>query len=372
MKILLIQQKMIGDVLVTSMLATYLKQHYPEVEIHYLIHKSTKDVVLNHPFIDAFILYDPKSNTSISKFFKFSLQLKANKYDAVIDVYSKWSTGLLSFITGAKQRISYHKSYTRFFYTQTYFRENTIAQTNMGLTIEERLSLLKPFQIPLDTIYPPKIYIKEEEKKKVLELLDSYGIDRDKKIFMISIIGSAKNKTYPLSYMAKLVDYVADTEDCTLLFNYIPNQINDAKVVFDACKKETQQKIYFDVLGKSLREFMALMSCCDAIIGNDGGAINMAKALDKPSYIVFSPWIKKESWNTFEDGSYQRSVHIKDFEFDSLKSWTRKQLKERVFEVYNLFDPELFREDLIDFVKNVPNHKTSKYQIADSLRACLN
>ena len=36
------------------------------------------------------------------------------------------------------------------------------------------------------------------------------------------------------------------------------------------------------------------MNECVVIIGNDGGAINMAKALNKPSFIIFSPWIEKK------------------------------------------------------------------------------
>ena len=55
------------------------------------------------------------------------------------------------------------------------------------------------------------------------------------------------------------------------------------------------------------------MNQCDVIIGNDGGAINMAKALQKPSFIIFSPWIEKKIWATFEDGIHHLSVHLNDY-----------------------------------------------------------
>ena len=45
MKILVIQQKMIGDVLVSSILCENLRYAYPDAQIDYLIYDSTKTVV---------------------------------------------------------------------------------------------------------------------------------------------------------------------------------------------------------------------------------------------------------------------------------------------------------------------------------------
>ena len=70
---------------------------------------------------------------------------------------------------------------------------------------------------------------------------------------MISLLGSENLKTYPLHYMAKVVDSIASKSDIAILFNYFPKQLEAAKTVFDACQKETQQKIYFEVLGGDLR-----------------------------------------------------------------------------------------------------------------------
>ena len=56
------------------------------------------------------------------------------------------------------------------------------------------------------------------------------------------------------------------------------------------------------------------MDACDFIVGNDGGAINMSKALKKPSFTIFSPWIEKRFWSTFEDGKLHSSVHLLDYQ----------------------------------------------------------
>ena len=167
---------------------------------------------------------------------------------------------------------------------------------------------------------------------------------------MISLLGSENLKTYPLHYMATVVDTIACNRDVAILFNYFPKQLEAAKTVYNACQKETQQKIYFEVLGGDLRSYIALMNECDVIIGNDGGAINMAKALNKPSFIIFSPWIEKKIWATFEDGIRHSSVHLQDFKPELFTSKSEKELKKEALELYQEFKPEFFLEQLNQFL----------------------
>ena len=49
MKILVIQQKMIGDVLISSIICNNLRIAYPEAQIDYLIYPFTKPAVENNP-----------------------------------------------------------------------------------------------------------------------------------------------------------------------------------------------------------------------------------------------------------------------------------------------------------------------------------
>jgi heptosyltransferase-2 len=48
--------------------------------------------------------------------------------------------------------------------------------------------------------------------------------------------------------------------------------------------------------------FIGILNQCNVIVGNDGGATNMAKALGKPS-LLSSPWIEKKIWATLETES---------------------------------------------------------------------
>ncbi|MGM1055852.1 MAG: glycosyltransferase family 9 protein [Bacteroidota bacterium] len=339
MKILVIQMKMIGDVLTSSILFEALRKKYPEAELHYLIYKQTQPVVENNPFIDKIIPFDP-ANKDFYKLWELSRRIQWEQYDIVIDVYSKINSAFLTALSGAKKRISYHKWYTRKGYTQT-FRLKEQPNTLAGLAVENRMMLLKGISNNFPKEIQPKIYLTATEKFQAKEKLTEAGISSEKPLFMVGILGSSANKTYPLHYMAQVLDFIIDKTQANLLFNYIPQQEEQAKELFSKCNAKTQKNIHFGIYGKSLREFMALTSCCDAFIGNEGGAANMAKASGVPTFSIFSPQIKKENWSIYEDGKKHVSVHLRDFEPTLIEGTSKKRLSENAIDLYELLIPNL-------------------------------
>jgi ADP-heptose:LPS heptosyltransferase len=350
MKILVIQQKMIGDVLVSSILCDNLRKAYPKAQIDYMVYESTIAVLQGNTSFDNLILFKEKHQKSKWEYYKLLKSIRAEKYDIVIDAYSKLESWLVVLFSGAKQKISYWKKGRDFLYTETVKRKK-ISNTNLGLIIEQRVALLNPLHLDIELETFPHIYVTKEENDFADSLFESHGIDQSKKTIMVSIIGSSPDKTYPLKYMSQLVDFIAAKDDVNILFNYFPKQIEEAKTIYNGCQESTKQKIYFSVLGKSIREFIAIMNHCDMIVGNDGGAINMAKALEKPSFIIFSPWIDKKGWATFEDGINHVSLHLNEFKPDLFISKTAKIVKKETVTFYNQFTPELIYPALNTFLE---------------------
>jgi heptosyltransferase-2 len=169
---------------------------------------------------------------------------------------------------------------------------------------------------------------------------------------MIGVLGSGENKTYPAKYMAALLDAIVAQTGATLLFNYIPKQRPEAETIFRLCLPETQSRIKIDLVPGSIREFLAITAHCDALIGNEGGAVNMAKAIGKPTFTIFSTWIKKEAWNSFEDGKHTVSVHLKDFRPESYRGKPAKEMKGKALELYESFTPDLILPALQSFLRS--------------------
>lgn len=349
MKILVIQQKMIGDVLVCSILCNNLKKAYPNAQIHYMVYESTIPILEGNPNIDEIIPFKKVHRKSKWSFFKFMMKIRREKYDILIDSYSKLESWLTTYLSGAKRKVSYKKSGRNFIYTDLVYMFND-PSTNLGLIIERRLSLLDPLNLDIDLDPIPKLYLTHNEINFAKQSMTKHGIDRSKKTIMISILGSSRNKTYPKKYMSKLVNFIAKVTDANILFNYNPNQLIQAEEIYNACDVETKKSIYFNLLGRNLREYIALINECDLILGNDGGAINMAKALGKPSFIIFSPWIEQHMWANFEDAKFFKSVHLHNYKPELFERKSQKQLKKNSIELYEYFEPAFIINELKSFL----------------------
>ncbi|MBP2830582.1 glycosyltransferase family 9 protein [Aquimarina sp. U1-2] len=349
MKILVIQQKMMGDVLTSTIICEVLRKEYPDARIDYLVNSSTRPVVAENKFFDNIVEFKPVYRDSKIEFYRFLLTIRKTKYDRVIDAYGKLESNLIALFSGAPEKISFYKWYTQFIYTKTIHRVSQPI-TNASTAIENRLRLVFPENRITSEIVKPKIYLTEEEKEKAKEFLESNDIDLKKPLVMISVIGSEESKTLPLEYMAKVIDEIVNTSGANILFNYIPNQEKDARTVYNLTNYKTQQHIHFDVFAKSLRGFIAILSHCNVLVGNEGGAVNIAKALDVSTFTIFSPWIIKNHWNMFEDNEKHLSVHLADYIPSLFANKSVKELKNTSVELYPNFEPELFIYQLKEFL----------------------
>ncbi|HEU0137602.1 MAG TPA: glycosyltransferase family 9 protein, partial [Flavobacterium sp.] len=196
MKILVIQQKRIGDVLTSTILSNNLQKFYPNAKIDYMCYPNCKDVLLQNPNINEIIILPNETRKSYPKLLKFISNIRSRKYDAVIDAYSKLETNLITLFSGAKYKISYDKGYSNIFYNHTVKRFKNGTKSELGLAIDNRLMLLKPLIKEPITEFKPKIFLTDDEIKTAQQTLTANRISRQKPLIMFGIIGSEWYKTY--------------------------------------------------------------------------------------------------------------------------------------------------------------------------------
>jgi len=342
---------MIGDVLATSVICNNLKTIYPNAQVDYVIYPFTKPVVQNNPNIDNIILFEDAFRSSKKALYKFLLSIRRAKYDIVIDAYGKPESNIIVVFSNALKKIGFYKWYISLLYTNS-IKEISKPLTNAGLALENRLNLIRFLSPITELINKPKIYLTPAEIANGKNILQQYNIDFSKKLYMIGVLGSGPDKTYPNDYMSQILDFIVAKTDAALIFNYMPSQAKEAKAIFDLCRPETKKNIRIDIASKGIREFLSMTYHCNALIGNEGGAVNMAKALDVPTFTIFSPWIKKEAWNSFENETDTISVHLKDFSPDLYNGKSPKEMKDKALELYGSYTPELIFPTLEKYLDN--------------------
>ncbi|MFM9826987.1 glycosyltransferase family 9 protein [Flavobacterium sp.] len=349
-KILIIQNKRIGDVLISSVIANNYKMKFPESEIHFMAYDFTHGVIMNNPNIDKIISINDKELKKIPVLFQLIRQIRKEKYDIIFDPYSKTQSKLICKFSGAGQTIG-HKSRKKFGNWGYYTHPVTISKEKTkicGKAIEDRIHLLSQVSNfdPID--YEPKISLSEEEKKE-----DWLGQYASKKIIVLGVLGSTPQKSMPYNYVAQIVDYIASNYDAYLLFNYAPHQKEEAQKIYELCKNKAN--IILDIYAPSIRDFIKLMNQCHLLVSNEGGTVHIAKALNKPTFTIFSPYVNKDHWASFEDGIKHHSVHLLEMKPDLFDSFTfeeRKKIEKNPDELYKQLTPELIVPELEIFLKN--------------------
>lgn len=348
-KVLIIQNKRIGDVLISSVIANNYKAKHPDSEIHFMAYDFTHGVLMNNPNIDKIISINDKELKKLPVLLKLIRTIKKEKYDIIFDPYSKTQSKLICKFSGAKQTIG-HKSRKKLGNWGYYTHPIAISKEKTkicGKAIEDRIHILNQagnFN-PID--YVPKIFLTKEEKKE-----DWLGEYSNKKVVVFGILGSTPQKSMPYEYVAEMVDFIVNQYDAYILFNYAPHQKIEANKIFALCKNKNN--IILDVYAPSIRDFIKLMNQCTVLVSNEGGTVHIAKALNKPTFTLFSPYINKDDWSSFEDGILHKSVHLLDFIPDAISNLSyekNKEIEKNPSELYIKMTPEMIIPELDTFLK---------------------
>ncbi|WP_051878862.1 glycosyltransferase family 9 protein [Chryseobacterium sp. FH1] len=333
MKILIIQKKHLGDILVSTVIFPLLQKQYPDAEITFLLNEKHHQILIGNPFVNHVIFWDK------DKLLSLFLNVRKQKYDIVIDLYAKVDSGFLMFFSCAGKRITYFKKYTQLFCNFPIERSKIVRCKNTTLSIEHRLQTLEPLKITFEETFP-KLYVLPEELQNSHQILSNLGLSTDNKLIMISTFGSKEVKTYPLKYMAKILDYISDLqENIKLLCNYLPFQKELFLQLYEMVSVKTKEAIVKNFDTQNLREFIAITSVCDCLIGNEGGATNISKSLDIPTFTIFAPGVNLTDWAWTDKPKLDKFLHVNDFVENSTD--------------YLDFKPDFMKKSLEGFLNNV-------------------
>lgn len=347
MRVLVMQQKMIGDVLTSGLLAENLRNLLPGIEVHFLAHSHTHAVLQGNPHIVA--LHGCAASATWGQKARLAAMLRSIGFEALIDVYGKLESLLLTARIGARRSIGYSKWYTGIVYSDPVVRPEHSAW-DLPLAIEHRLRLLEPLTGRLERhqlAVHPRLYVDDAEHSRARSFLARHGVDLDRPLLMVGALGSSEDKTYPLPSMARLLDRIAAHSSAQLLFNCLPSQRPRAAELAALCTPSTRARIVLDAAPDGLRDFIAVLAQCSALFGNEGGAANMARALDVPSFSIFSPQIPRSVWASHDP--MHPSVHLAEFapaHFDPVRARQRPPGPW----LYERFDPGWIEPALDAFV----------------------
>jgi len=115
-KIGIIQTAFIGDVVLSTSLIESLHAKYPSAQIHVVVRKGNENLFTLHPFVSNVIIWD-KQKGKYANWLKVLKQLRAQKFDVLINVQRYAATGLWTSLSKATIKIGFDKNPFSFLFT---------------------------------------------------------------------------------------------------------------------------------------------------------------------------------------------------------------------------------------------------------------
>lgn len=271
-KILIIKPRGIGDLILSTIVLKNLNVNFPDSEIHYLTEKFAAPVLINNPYISRIFLF----GKTLQENFKLILKLRQENYDLIFDFYSNPRTAQFTFLIKGKYKIGYNKRGRNFAYDVKVKLNDPDLHSALA-----HLEFLKALNITYS--FNELVYIISDEEKIFAE---KYFRENKLNESVIGIIpgGGWSSKRCEPEKFVEICKEVHEKWKFNFLILYGDEDLSDAKIIYDSIPE-------ISLLGPktSIREMVALISKCKAVIANDSGPMHLASAIEIPTIGIFGP-----------------------------------------------------------------------------------
>lgn len=286
-KILVLQQRQLGDVVVTTPLFSALRKKYPHAHIALFTEERCQPLLKLDPYIDSFELLTKEIRCSFWKQCQFYYSIFRQQYDLIIDLQQLPRCQLITLFSRAKVRLTYklRHNYRKLIYTHypIYDGDDT-----------EYVSYWKTLALALLGVAPshekPRLYLSENEKEDAKEILAAIDITTDTKF--ITLDATHKHIYRRWAYYPELIKKILATyPEFTFFLLRAPGEEEQIQEILNINPK----RIRMPKKPPSLRQSIACMSFASFHLGNTSAPQHIALALGIPALIILSRTAK--SWH---------------------------------------------------------------------------
>lgn len=279
-RILVCQQRQIGDVLLASPVFEVLKKRFPQAELHLFTEKKCEPLLRHNPFIDAFHLIDKSGG-----FFRqlaFYRRVAACNFDVVIDLQQLPRCRMMTLLSGAPVRLSFPGSFL------SRLRCNCLVMPQEGYASQTKVSLLEPFGIRWSG-EGPRIYLTDEEREQAKNLLAACGLRPEHTLIAVDSTHRRASKRWPAERFAALMRLLAGENDA---FRFLllrgPGEEEDIEHLRVLALEFglTPEKMLTPEPIPDIRISAACLAQARLLIGNCSSPRHMAVALGVPSLVI--------------------------------------------------------------------------------------
>jgi lipopolysaccharide heptosyltransferase I len=295
-KILIIRLSAIGDVLRTLPAFHIIRKNFPEAYIAWVVEEASRDILEAHPGIDEVIIFPKKDLAAkikspktfpqgIKQFLMFTQEIKKKKFEVAIDFHGLFKSGIISFLSGAKDRVGFTKPFTKemnFLFNNRRFSldSDKMNRIDRNITLTEKLGLnIKQG--------PPDIYIPDKDSEFIQKFLKQNRIEPERPLIAIhpGTSPSTPYKRWDAYRYAVVADKVIESSAAQIIFTWANEEIEMVKEIIGLMK-------YNAIVApetENLCQLAEIFRCSDLYVGSDTGPMHLAAFVNTPVVAIFGP-----------------------------------------------------------------------------------
>jgi predicted lipopolysaccharide heptosyltransferase III len=277
--ILLIQLKRIGDLILTTPAIAALREKFPDASISLVVSAAVKELLPAITGIDK--VYEVRGKTDDALDW---VALSLGKFDYCLDFTRNDRSAFLTFLSGARKRITADHPQLRTKLRARSYNELVDAPVGFLHTVDYHLALLKPLGIdnPSRTI---QLVLPDSTVSEAETLLRTAGISEE---FVCFHPGSARaEKFWEPGRWAEAIDHCASGTGMTCVLTGGRSPVEQGQIA--SIKKAARSKPV-DLSGKtSLLTLAALVRKARLLVTVDSAPMHFAAAWNTPQVVLFGP-----------------------------------------------------------------------------------
>ena len=279
-KILLLQLKRIGDLILTTPAVAALRESFPDTQLTIIVSSKCADLLPAIPNVDR-TLMARRNPRDLALFFSIA----GRGFDYCIDFTGNDRSAFLAFLSGAPRRMVSYRVHEQSKMRGRAYTDFVNIRMRDVHTIDYNLALLEPLAIQTAVSRAPYLQLPQMAHDKADALRRDWKITRP---YVILHPGSARReKLWEPGRWAEVIDHFGRNNDIDLVLTSGPSPDEQAHVA--AIKNNAQQQI-IDLSGKTnLLTLAALLGQSRGLVTVDSAPVHLAAATRTPQVVLFGP-----------------------------------------------------------------------------------
>lgn len=286
---LVIQTAFLGDVILATPVVSELKRLYPDSEIDVLVRKGNESILTNHPDIRLVFTLNKKQG-KFSEIKRLVHLFRAQRYDEVVNLHRFGSSGVITWLSGGKQKVGFDKNPFAFSYAIKIRHEIG----NGKHEVERNLELIAHHGA--EKLVKPHVYPSNADHEAVAQLVEQ-------PFYTLAPASVWFTKQLPEAKWIQLAQQLAKKGMVYLVGG------PDDKDLCESIRVAAGLPDSSNLAGQlSLLQSCALFSKAQRCYVNDSGPLHMASAVNAPTTAFFCATVPRFGFGPLSDDSEIRET----------------------------------------------------------------